>query len=402
MQKLYETHKVLTYPRTDSKFIGGDIFKEVPELIKTSLSLLQNSGTGPVFNFENLPKTSINDEKASSHHAIIPTGKKPDSLNEEENNVFQTVLKRFLAAFLPECIKSITTYEFKAGEYLFGTSGTVINSPGWRILSLKEDSSNNTDSENNHLPNISENETLKILKKGVDHKKTSPPPILTDEKLLDLMLKCGKDVELTEEEIEAIKDKGIGTPVTRSGIIEILIKRGYVTRDKKHLLPTAIGLALYQKIKNLKIANPELTGEWEYQLLQIERGLVDRKKFRENINQYCSEVVQELLEVGKRLQNDLEGIEKENSIKCPQCRKGFLKDFGKSFSCSEYKHDCKFILWKTIAGKKLTPSNVEVLIKKGKTGLIKGFTSKTKKKFDAVLLLKNGKVEFEFSKTAKC
>ncbi len=398
MQSLYEKHKVLTYPRTDSCYISYDIFSTVPQLIKTSLSLLPVNGAAPLFEMGNLPKRSVSDQKASSHHAIIPTGEKPTNLTEQESLVFKSVLQRFLAAFLPECIKSITTYQFKSGNGLFKASGTIINYPGWRILTLKEVEENNKE-ENLNLPIIGIHEEIKIFNKGIENKKTTAPALLTDEKLLDLMLKCGKDVDLSEEELEAIKEKGIGTSVTRSAIIEVLIKRGYILREKKYILPSDIGLALYDKIKDLKITNPQLTGEWEFKLLQIERGQLDRNVFRKEINAYCTEVVNELKSIGLSLKNDLKNIEKSNSIVCPLCKRGYLKEFEKSFSCSEYNRGagCNFTVWKVVAGKKINETQIKLLVEKGKTGLIKGFQGK-KGKFDAFLILKDLKVEFEFSK----
>jgi DNA topoisomerase III len=379
MQELYETHKVLTYPRTDSRYLSEDIYAELPKLFNQFKAIGVYGSYIAKIDLNGLPKRSVNNDKVSDHHAIIPTGNAPAGLSEDENKIFDLVARRFIAAFSGVCKKDVTTYLF---DEVFRSSGAVITEPGWRIVEqeIKDEDADPEDEENQALPPVASGELVPVVGKSVQDKKTKPKPLHTESSLLKAMETAGKDIEDPELR-EAMKDSGIGTPATRASIIEILIaKRQYVERKKKSLVPTQKGLAVYELVKDKKIGSAALTGEWEKQLKLIETGKLNFLQFLEGIKGYTREIVEDLASVEV-------SISKQDLGTCPKCKKGKIVEGKKGYGCSEYKGGCTFVIWKEFCNKDLPITAVKALIEGKQTAVIKGFKSKAGNSFETALIL---------------
>ncbi len=267
-QTLYES-KLITYPRTGSRYIGEDVLAGIPQLIG---NLEQHPLFGKQASFlktAKLNKRSANAAKVTDHHALLPTENVPSSLSPDLQAVYDLIAGRMLEAFHQECIKELTKITIESGS-LFVANGTVIQSPGWRsVFNQKDDEKE--DEENATLPKVSKEESLPIDKKEVLEKQTKPKALYNEASLLKAMETSGKEIE-DEELRQAMKNSGLGTPATRASIIETLIKRDYIKREKKLLLPTEKGLAVYDLVKDKKIAQAELTGLWEKRLEDIRTG----------------------------------------------------------------------------------------------------------------------------------
>jgi len=391
-QALYEKHKALTYPRTDSKYLSDDMHQIVHNTIK---SITTNDISSAIKGFDN--KKPFNNNKVTDHHAIIPTGNENlSNLKETELNIYNLVKNRFLAAFDEPCIKNITTITFDSSSVSpFTLKGTVIKTIGWRKF-------NNSKSEDVILPNFKIGEELPIISKEVVTKQTTPPPLLNDSSLLKLMETAGKEIE-DEELADALKEKGIGTPATRASTIEVLIKREFVSRDKKYLMPTKLGIDLIKSVLKAKaeIVSPKLTGEWEYKLKLIEKGELSYENFKTNVTQFTRDLTLKTINAGKYMTYDPD----INLPICPKCKKGKIKNSKKSFYCTNYNNinlKCTFTIWKNIAGKNVSENVIKQLINKGVTSEIKGFKSKAGKSFAAKLKLDTDfKVIFMFNENKK-
>lgn len=391
MQDLYEKNKVLTYPRTSSRYLSEDIYKELPELFHEISKMSDYTELIEVLvDYRNLPKRSVDDSKVTDHHAIIPTGKKAQGLSGDEQKIFDMVVRRTIAAFSPVCEKEITTYKFQESDQVFTCSGTIINVAGWRLAETEEKEEKETDEneESQDLPIVSQGENVKVDSSNVLEKKTTPKPLLTESSLLKLMESAGKEIEDAELS-KAIKDCGIGTPATRAAIIETLLKRTYIEREKKSLVPTQLGMSVYDLVKDYPIANVEMTGEWEFKINKIADGSYDNEKFLDEIKSFSSELVEILKQTGSTI--DLK------KKKCPKCKEGELYEGEKFISCKR-KEECGFIIFRVINKKKVSDSQILKLLEKGKTDVIKGFHKKdSEKTFDVALKFdENFKVVFDF------
>lgn len=387
-QALYEKHKALSYPRTDSKYLSDDMHNDVFNTIK---NITDNNIYKKLIKVNN--KKPFNNNKVTDHHAIIPTGNENlSSLKDNELNIYNLVKNKFLAAFSEPCIKNITTVTFSSNNIApFTLKGTIIKNLGWRLFTSTKNK------EDIILPSFKKGEKLPIVSKNVVTKQTTPPPLLNDSTLLKLMETAGKEIE-ENDLADALKDKGIGTPATRANVIETLINRNFIIRNKKYLIPTELGIDLIKSIlkAKAKIVSPKLTGEWEYKLRLIEKGELSYSNFKNNINEFTKELTNKVIEAAKYLTynpNDKLSI-------CPKCKKGKIKESKKSFYCTNYnskKEKCTFTIWKNIAGKNISEKNIKQLINKGITTEIKGFKSKKGKLFTAKLKLDNNfKINFEF------
>lgn len=297
LQNLYES-KLVTYPRTGSRYIGDDIFATVPDLITKSKNH-PLFGKQAEFLLENkLNKRSVNAKKVTDHHAILPTGVPPNYLTEDKQAVYDMVVGRMLEAFHQDCLKATTKITIASG-FDFVANGTVIKSAGWRSVFNDPDDEKKDNSENATLPKVDKGEFLPVTKKAVVEKQTKPKPYYTEATLLKALETCGKDIE-DEELRDAMKDSGLGTPATRAAIIETLITREYIYREKKNLLPSEKGLAIYDVVKNKKIAHAELTGQWEKRLEEIRSG-ASVTDFKNEIITYTKNITQELLLAGTNL-----------------------------------------------------------------------------------------------------
>ncbi|SDP50128.1 DNA topoisomerase-3 [Mucilaginibacter sp. OK268] len=296
LQTLYEG-KLVTYPRTGSRYIGDDVFATVPGLIEKFNEHPEFGKQAAFLATIKLNKRSVNAKKVTDHHAILPTGEKPYQLSGDLQAIYDLVAARMLEAFHQECIKEITKITVQSGS-LFTASGTVISSAGWRSV-LNDPDEEKKDEENASLPKVQQDERLPIPEKALLEKQTKPKPLYNEASLLKALETAGKEIE--DEELRyAMKDSGLGTPATRASIIETLIKRDYIIREKKNLVPTPTGLSVYNVVKDQKIAQAELTGNWEKRLEEIRSGAsVD--DFQQEIKTYTRNITQELLQAGKSL-----------------------------------------------------------------------------------------------------
>ena len=381
-QSLYEK-KVLSYPRTGSRFIPEDVFDEMPERIAALethpvLAVQATRLKGAVLN-----RHSVNDRKVTDHHALILTECRPGDLSDDERKVYDMVAARLLEAFSDRCLKEITTISLTAGDCRFSVKGTLVKSAGWRAVRSEREE----DEEDVALPVLQPGENLPVQAAESVEKQTKPKPLHTESSLLSAMEHCGKEVR--EEEYRSyLEEVGIGTPATRASIIETLIARGYMCREKRNLVPTEKGLAVYGIVKDRRIADVGMTGQWEAALAKIENGEMDSGTFRQGIEAYAVQITEELLQV------QVSSAEGER-IPCPKCRSGRILFYPKVAKCSNV--DCPFTVFRDKGGKRLTDRQITDLVGKGKTELVKGFKSKEGKSFDACLVLdKDFRVGYEF------
>jgi DNA topoisomerase-3 len=293
LQGLYES-KLITYPRTGSRYIGNDVFAGVPDLIAKLRSHKDFGKQAEYLGTVTLNKRSVNAKKVTDHHAILPTGESPYQLSGDKQAIYDMVAGRMLEAFHQECVKEITKITVESGS-VFIANGTVIRSAGWRSVFNDKDEEKK-DEENPSLPKVKKGEVLPIVKKALLEKQTKPKSLFNEASLLKALETSGKDIE--DEELRyAMKDSGLGTPATRAAIIETLINREYVVREKRNLVPTTKGLAVYDVVKDKKIAQAELTGQWEKRLEEIRSG-ASVADFKAEIAEYTKTITSELLLAG--------------------------------------------------------------------------------------------------------
>ncbi|WP_221031527.1 type IA DNA topoisomerase [Actomonas aquatica] len=505
-QSLYES-KHLTYPRTDSTYLTSDLQPTIAPLLE-KLRALKPTEIEPLdLTALNFTKRIIDDKKVADHHAIIPTTVLGDRLSGDEALLYDAVVTRLIAVFYPSAVRAVTTVEAEAAQEPFRARGTVIVDLGWEALYANAPEVNEDDDEPKKakgkkksgggggddgdaegdeddgkqvLPDFAEGER-NPHEPALSTGKTSAPKRFNEASLLSLMETAGKIV--TDETLkEALKEKGVGTPATRASIIEVLISRGYVERKRKALISTQSGRALISLVQDDRLKSPELTGEWEYRLKQIERGAYDPAQFMREVCDYTREILankaeatidlknlgpcplchepvmrgrtgygcskwrdgcsfvlpgvlwelevtpvlaREILIHGKSLTPhrivvngkakfahlrftkkgepayDLAQVEKSDAKtdafgQCPECA-GDIVEGKKAYGCSNWKNGCRFVVWKTIARKEITPDIVRQLLEQRETEVLSGFTSKAGKAFDAKLKIVGGEVKFDFS-----
>lgn len=290
-QKLYEG-KLISYPRTGSRYISQDVFDEILERIPLLETYDRFAGYAKSMNVCNLNRRSVNDKKVTDHHALIITENKPGSLQADEQAIYELVAGRMLEAFSQKCVKEVTSISLTSGESIFAVKGTVIKSAGWRaVFNTQEEGEENT-----VLPTLKEGENFHLSDIELLEKQTKPKPLHTESSLLSAMENAGKELE--DAELKAsLKDSGIGTPATRAAIIETLFTRQYIVREKKALVPTAKGLAVYDIVRDKKIADVEMTGMWENALSKIESGEMNPDTFHKSTEVHASQITSELLGV---------------------------------------------------------------------------------------------------------
>ncbi len=377
-QKLYEA-KLTTYPRTGSRYISQDIFEEIPSLIKV-LQIHPDLGDYAK-TLKELNKRCVNDEKITGHHAILITENVAGELANDQHLIYNMIARRLLEAFSPNCLKEVTDISFDSNGIELKTKESMIISKGWRAVA------NSKEKEKTILPIFSEGETLPVSQVAVLEKKTKPKDLLTEASLLSAMESAGKELE-NEAYRKSISDMGIGTPATRASIIETLFARSYMIRQNKSLVPTEKGLSVYKIVKDMKIANVEMTGIWEHDLGRIEKGSIDAGTFLSSIRQYTIQITEELL-------HSKIDVEDPKSATCPKCNKGTVFFYPKVAKCNH--SECDFIVFRHVCGKVLTDAQIKQLLTKGKTRKIKGLKSKKGSMFDAFLILDSTfKTTFEF------
>ena len=471
-QELYES-KYISYPRTDSRYLSDDIYSTCSGILNKLSSYKAQEISALDLNRLSKSKNYFNSSKVSDHHAIIPTGQQPSSLTSEQKRVYDEILTRFIAIFYPNCEKAHTTITALAAEEEFKAKGTTIIKEGWLALygGPKKEKGEQI------LPKFQVGESGPH-EPELKQCQTKAPNHFNESSLLSAMETAGKQID-DEELKEAMKDKGLGTAATRAAIIETLVKRDYITKNKRNLLATPKGENLIRLLANQQIlTSAELTGDWEHKLKLMEKGHFTADQFMSEVTSFAKHIIETLnskelnnamgygpcplcgspvikgktgfgcsawksgclfrfhaeqfgtkikeedvpaLLVSGRLNRprkliqadgtEISGyvtLDKQGSIgilsreqkksadaigSCPLCRGNVMEQY-KSFSCE----DCDFVLWKKIAGRKTSTALAQVLLSKGRSQTLKGFRSKAGKRFSAVLVLKEGKVEFEFNK----
>ncbi|HLW30408.1 MAG TPA: DNA topoisomerase 3 [Brumimicrobium sp.] len=387
IQSLYEK-KLVTYPRVDTTYLPDDVYPKVQGILQ-NLDYYKEL-TSPLLS-KKLPKSKqvFDNKKVTDHHAIIPTGVKLSGVTPDEQKIYDTIVKRFIAVFYPDCTVSNTTVLGEVLKLEFKATGKQILSPGWRVVYQKDDSKSKSKEEN----------LMPVFEKGekgphearIDQKQTSPPKPYTEATLLRAMETAGRQVD-DEEARELMKDNGIGRPSTRANIIETLFRRRYIERSGKSIVATHTGIDLIQVIDNETLKSPELTGDWERKLRLIEKGEYQPAQFKQELIEMVVDLTNEVLfNTEKKVIRILDDTKEEDkkdkpkkkraktakvditSLECPSCKKeGFLEG-KKAYGCAHYKEGCKFVIPFEFMGKKLSNKQLNDLITKGKTTKIKGF-----------------------------
>ena len=382
-QSLYEK-KITTYPRTGSRYISEDVFEEVPALLRKIGKTLSNP----------LNRHSVDITKVTDHHAIIPTGETPLGLSADEATVYQMVVNRFVEAFSPNSEEERMLVRFTDCTNTFTWKACRQISLGWKAVQKelvtdaeKKETENDDELVLPSLPDLTEGEVLSLVSAEITEHKTKPKPLYTEATLLSAMENAGKEVEDAESK-KAMAACGIGTPATRANIIETLILRDYIRRDKKAIIPTEKGLAVYEIVKDKKITNAEMTGSWELALAAIEAGKMPADKFSQGINSYVNTICEELL--------SLTPEQKSYPVyRCPKCGQQSVGIYAKVAKC--WHETCGFHVFREVCGILLSEDNIRDLISSGRTPILKGLTSKAGKKFNARLVLgEDYATSFEF------
>ncbi|MCK0133570.1 DNA topoisomerase 3 [Arenibacter sp. S6351L] len=380
VQKLYE-QKVVTYPRVDTTFLPNDVYPKVAGILRNLTQYEQLTSTLLVKKIRKSTKV-FNDKKVTDHHAIIPTGVEI-KLGVAQQQVYDSIVRRFIAVFYDDCDVSNTTVIGKAANISFKTTGKEILKKGWRIVF--ETAKTKEKKETGVLPNFVKGEKGPHEPSFLE-KQTKPPKQFTEATLLRAMETAGKQVD-DDEMRELMKENGIGRPSTRANIIETLFRRKYIERKKKQVLPTPTGIQLIDTIQNELLKSAELTGLWEKQLKDIEKGNFSAALFIKNMKKMVDELVYEVRSETKRAnishtQETKKKETKKNKIStggiteetCPKCKNGNLIKGKSAYGCSGYKNGCDFLLPFVFHNKKISENQFTRLLQKGCTVNLKGFS----------------------------
>ena len=415
-QSLYEDKKAITYPRTNSRFLSGDLVSQLKPTAGTLLPIQEYSAAARyVIGLDQLPLGRVvNDAKVDDHHAIIPTDIEHDvsSFSPDERRVFDLIARRFLAVFHPPARYARTTIITEVMEERFRTRGKVTLEAGWRGVYGVEADDQQTQKQDEdaegegELPALQQGQEVTCVEAESEAKETKPPPRYTEATLLSAMETAGKLVD-DEELREAMKERGLGTPATRAEIIETLIRREYIERVSKDLQPTPKGLQVVTMLEANAVTSPELTGDWEKQLRDIEHGNGDRGAFMSGIADFTTATVEEIANLDKEKLRP----ERAELGLCPRCGAEtgeIIRENAKAYGCTSWKSreepGCGFVIWKRVAGRTLTPEVARQLLEEGRTReVLSGFRSRAGKPFRARLVMdrESGKVEFEFPVSRK-
>ena len=402
-QRCYEEHKALTYPRTSSRYLTGDM---VPEIKPTAAIVGRRDeysvAAHYVTGLDVLPLGRVvNDEKVGDHHAIIPTNSehKLEKMGDDDLKIYDMVARRFLAVFHPEAVFENTKIETTVAEHVFRTRGKVLVVPGWRgvygeLPEGEKSAAEEDEGRDQQLPKLEQGEEVETKQVESLAKETKPPGRYSDASLLGAMETAGKLVD-DEEAAEAMKESGIGTPATRAAIIERLIDVGYVERDGRALVATEKGLNVIRLLDGHPLTSPSLTGDWEHRLNRIEAGEETRKKFMADIAKFAGETIGVLDTTLKDVR-----IPRANLGPCPVCGHDIIEN-RKGYSCwSREDPGCGFVIWKSKAGKTMPPVVVRELVATGRTAKqVTGFKGRSGRSFRAKLALQQneeGKWRVEF------
>jgi DNA topoisomerase-3 len=407
-QALYEKHKVLTYPRTDSRHLPEDYMPTVKQALETvaqnnnyhqfAKQILDKGWVKP-------NKRIFDNTKISDHFAIIPTTIAPKNLSEPEQKLYDLVTRRFMAVFFPAAEFQVTTRYTEVSGHQFKTEGKVMTNAGWLAVYGKEAANNDKNADKNAdkdgeasgtLVPVAKGETVKTEQVNVNNLATKPPARYNEATLLSAMEGAGKLID-DDEFRDAMAAKGLGTPATRAAIIEGLLTERYLLREGRDLIPTAKAFQLMTLLRGLgvhELTAPELTGEWEYKLSQMEKGKISREEFMREIAQMTQIIVKR----AKEYDNDtIPGDYHTLHTPCPHCN-GVVKENYRRFACTK----CEFSMTKTPGGRQFEVEEVEQLLKERTIGPLQGFRSKMGRPFAAILRIvkdeeiNNCKLEFDF------
>jgi DNA topoisomerase-3 len=409
-QSLYEGKKAITYPRTNSRWLSGDLVAQLKPTAATLTDIPEYASAAQfVLKLDSLPLARVvNDAKVDDHHAIIPTDVEHDvsEFSPDERRVFDLVARRFLAVFHPPARYARTTVVTLVEDERFRTRGKVTLEAGWRgVYGVEADTEKEEDPESAELPPLEKGQQVKVVSAESEAKETRPPPRYTEATLLSAMETAGKLVD-DEELREAMKERGLGTPATRAETIETLIRREYIERGGKDLLPTPKGLQVITMLEENKLTSPELTGDWEKRLGDIEHGTGAKDDFIKGIQDFTEATVKAI----EALDKEKLRPERVELGLCPRCGAEtgeIIRENSKAYGCTSWKSreetGCGFVIWKRVAGRTLTPEVARQLLEEGKTKeVLSGFRSRAGKPFRARLVLNDeGKVEFEFPARAR-
>ncbi len=351
-QTLYE-QKLVTYPRTDSRYLTHDMKPQVEQTLEKLKKIKPKEVEH--LNLAQLPFSNriINDKKVTDHHALIPTGKLPNSLPSEHQAIYNAIVTRFIAVFYPSCIKKITIIVGISNQEPFQAKGIQVLDQGWTVLYPKKLEDNKEKKQDTQeLPLFQQGESglhIPYLEEG----KTTPPAHYNENALLGAMETAGKLVE-DESLKEALKEKGLGTPATRASIIETLLKRQYIQRDGKTLKATDLGRYLIALIQDPNLKSPELTGDWEAKLKKIERGHYSADDFMHAIAQFTAQII---------ANSDILKIDEEVYGPCPKCKNSVIKG-NRGYGCSQWRDGCSFVIWKEYKGIQLNEWQIRCLLQK--------------------------------------
>lgn len=378
VQKLYEA-KLVTYPRTSSRHIPEDVFAEIPLLFERLAG--HSALAEKIRELGELNRRCVDASKVTDHHALLVTPNRPLALYKNEQIIYDMIAGRMVEAFSEECVKDTATVVAEvvpdAGErcegLTFEAKGCIVRKAGWRGVYGEY----GEDSGNTALPDWVEGDTLVMAGCSMSSGMTRPKPLHTESSLLAAMETAGRDDVEDEEARQALKDCGIGTPATRAAIIETLLRREYMVRVKKSLVPTEKGLALHSIVKEMDIANVEMTGRWEAELAKIEQGKTPHEAFMRDIESYTRKITTDLLACDRIFGH------KASGCTCPKCGTGTMQFYGKVVRCDN--PDCLLPVFRQIAGKTLTDEEMTSLLTEGKTAMLGGFKSKQGKPFSAAV-----------------
>ncbi|GAQ15688.1 DNA topoisomerase III [Myroides odoratimimus] len=384
-QSLYEK-KFITYPRTSSKYIPEDLWTEIPKLLQILSDDKRYSNNLLKLKITRLNKKIVNDVKVTDHHGLLTTDRLPSAISNKEESIYHLIAQRVWESVSEPCYKQQTEVSLSVLDYEFSFKSISIMELGWR--EIRKELVNNEKEILADLPDLKQGNKLKIREVKTLEKSTRPKPLYTESTLLSAMENASREVE--DKSLQSvIKDTGIGTAATRASIIETLLKREYITRKAKSLVPTEKGLKVYEIVKDKLISDVLLTAKWESDFKAIEENKTNMEDFHRQIEDYTTEITAELLLISQNSETD--------HLSCPKCKQNILQIREKVVKCLDI--ECDWILFREICGIKLSVDDITDLLEHRKTKLLKGLVSKSGNSFDAFIVLKEDYTTgFEFKK----
>ncbi len=368
-QQLYE-HKLITYPRTGSRYIPDDVAATVPDLLYRVLSMPEYAHCTEI---DRPCGQSVDGAKVTDHHALLTTGLDPAALEGDQRKIYCLIAGRMLEAFSADCVKEVGTVEAAAGGIRFAATASRILTPGWRAVHGRAADASDDEADSSPLPPLAEGETLTAASQSLSEKLTTAKPLYTEATLLGAMENAGRKLE-DKAQRDAMADTGLGTPATRAAVIATLVAREYIERNGKNIIPTGKGMALYKGVKALMVADPAMTGEWEKTLAGIGRGEYDPATFMQAIGVHTRQVTSEILQM------QVGPVPGAPTFTCPKCA-GKVTLHQKIARCNTA--GCGLVVFRKFLNKTLTDEHFAQLFADGRTDVIEGFEGKRRVPFPA-------------------